>query len=174
MRNERVPLDIVEYFEIRQSFLFEKVEPLYRKGLSISDIVGQTGYTRHAVWTSLKQYNKELRSQNPVPFEQWRKGRGKTNARPPYGYCFFDGEVIKDPKEYPTLQLIHSLWKQGQSISSIVRHLDGKKIKSRMKKPWSYNVAKSVIQRIESGSVNHLAPKKNLNNFPSGGKHELR
>lgn len=65
-------------------------------------------------------------------------------------FCYFQGEVIKDPKEYPTLLLIQNLWKQGASISSIVRHLDGKRITSRMGKPWSYNVIKSTIRRLET------------------------
>lgn len=59
----------------------------------------------------------------------------------------FEGQLIKDLKEYPNLQFILSLWKQGLDISSIQRELERKKIKSRMGKTWSYNVLKSLIQR---------------------------
>lgn len=82
------------------------------------------------------------------------------SAKPPFGFCYFQGQVIKDPREYPTLQLIQSLWKQGTSISSIVRKLDEKGIRTRMKKPWSYNVIKSIIGRLADGSVDHLISLK--------------
>ena len=136
--------------------MIEIVGPLYRQGLSISDIEAQTGLKRHSIWKCLQKHKQDLRPQNPVPFERWRQGHGKMNARPPFGFCYFQGQVIKDPKEYPTLQLIQSLWKQGTSISSIVRKLDEKRIKSRMKKPWSYNVVKSIIGRLQDGSMDHL------------------
>lgn len=138
--------------------LFEIVGPLYRQGLSISDIANQTGLKRHSIWKSLQAHKQELRPQDPVPFERWRQGRGKMRARPPFGYCYFQGEVIKDPKEYPTLQLIESLRKQGASISSIVAKLDAKGIRSRMNKPWSYNVIKAIIGRLQAGSTDHLVP----------------
>jgi hypothetical protein len=52
--------------------------------------------------------------------------------------------------------LIQNLVKQGASISAIVARLDSKGIKSRMKKPWSYNVVKAIIGRIKSGLVARL------------------
>ena len=156
-RNNGSPLDFIEFFQKRSTQLIDIVGPLYRNGLSISDIEAQTGLKRHSIWKALRAHKKELRPQDPVPFERWRQGRGKMKARPPFGYCYFQGVVIKDPKEYPTLQLIQSLWQQGMSISSIVRKLDEKGIKTRMKKQWSYNVIKSIIARLQGGSMDHLA-----------------
>lgn len=155
-RNNPSPLDFIEFFTKKSPRIIEIVGPLYEKGLSISDIAEQTGVTRYTIWSALKKHKKDLRSQNPVPFGRWRLGRGKMNASPPFGFCYFQGEVIKDPKEYPTLLLIQNLWKQGASISSIVRHLDGKGIQSRMVKPWSYNVIKAVIIRLESKQYEKL------------------
>ncbi len=111
---------------------------------------------RTSIWNSLRAHKAKLRPQDPISYDRWRQGRGKMRARPPYGFCYFQGQVIKDPKEYPSLQLIQSLWKQGTSISSIVRKLDEKGIKTRMKKPWSYNVIKSIIGRLQNGSMDHL------------------
>lgn len=147
---------------------------MYRKGLSISDIEVQTGMKRHAIWNALKKHRVELRAAEPVSFKRWRKGRGKTRARPPYGYSYFQGEVIRDPVEYPTLQLIASLAKQGMSISSIVLRLNSKGIKSRMKKPWSYNVIKFTIARLKDGSTEKLItsskPKKSETKNTGAGK----
>lgn len=160
-RNNGSPLDFIKFFQKRSTQLLDIVGPLYRQGLSISDIEAQTGLKRHSIWKCLRKHRQELRPRNPVPFERWRQGHGKMSARPPFGFCYFQGQVIKDPKEYPTLQLIQSLWKQGTSISSIVRKLDEKGIKTRMKKPWSYNVIKSIIGRLQDGSMDHLASSSN-------------
>lgn len=119
---------------------------------------------RNSIWSSLQVHKKELRPQNPVPFDRWRKRTGKMNARPPYGYSFFQGEIIKDPKEYPILQLIQNLWTQGLSISSIILKLNERGSKSRMNKTWSYNVIKSIIKRSKDGSTKHLVLNKNSKN----------
>lgn len=155
------PLDIIEFFAKGSTRIIEIVGPLYEKGLSITDIAEQTGVKRYSIWKALKIHRKSLRSQDPVPFERRRHGRGKMKARPPFGFCYFQGEVIKDPKEYPTLILIQNLWKQGTSISSIVRHLDGKRFASRMGKPWSYNVIKATIRRLESKQYEKLESSNN-------------
>ena len=86
------------------------------------------------------------------------------NARPPYGFSFFQGEIIKDPKEYPVLQLIQNLWKQGMSIISIMLKLNERGSKSRMNKAWSYNVIKSIIKRSKDGATEHLVLNKNSKN----------
>jgi hypothetical protein len=132
------------------------VAPLYRKGLSISDISEQTGIARTTVWNAVRKQEKEMRSAAPVSFDRWRKRHGKQRARPPYGFCYFQGEVIKSPTEYPTLLLIESLWKQGTDITSIMKKLEGKKLRSRTGKPWSYNVIKSVIRRLSDGTIENL------------------
>lgn len=161
------PLDIIEFFAKRSTRIIDIVGPWYDKGLSITDIADQTGVKCYTIWKALKNHKKNLSSQDPVPFERWRQGRGKMKARPPFGFCFFQGEVIKDPKEYPTLLLIQSLGKQGANISSIVRHLDGKGIQSRMGMPWSYNAIKATIRRLKTGhyeklkSCNDSLAKKN-------------
>lgn len=54
MRNNSIPHDIIEFFEIRQPRIFEIVAPLYKKGLSISEIASQTGLKRSAIWKSLR------------------------------------------------------------------------------------------------------------------------
>lgn len=83
------------------------------------------------------------------------------NTRPPFGFSFFQGEIIKDPKEYPILQLIQNLWKQGMSINSIMLKLGKRGSRSRMNKAWSYNVIKSIIKRSKDGATTHLFLNKN-------------
>lgn len=156
MRNRPSPLDFIEFFQKSSQHLIEILEPLYNQGLSITDIAEQTGLKRHTVWQTLKRHIKRMRNQSAVPFNAWSNRNGKTNVKPPYGYSFFQGVIIRDPKEYPILQFIQNQCKQGVSISSIVRKLDEKGIYSRMNKPWSYNVIKSIIQRLNDGAYKKL------------------
>lgn len=166
MGNYSSSLDFIEFFTKTSTSIYEIVGPLYKKGLSITDISEQTGLKRNSIWNALQSYKQELRTPNSVPFTRWRKGRGKMGARPPYGFCYFEGEVIKDPKEYPTLLLIQNLWKQGTSISSIMMKLGerGSRSRSRTNKTWSYNVIKSIIRRSKDGSTEYLVSNKNSKN----------
>lgn len=140
-------IDFIEYFYKRRIPIFEIAAPLYKKGLSISDISLQTGIPRSSVYAALRKKRDILRPPKPVPFSRWRRGHGKTRARPPYGYCSFQGFIVEDPREYPTLLLIRSLWKSGMKITAIVRELDRREIPSRMGKRWSYGVIKSILKR---------------------------
>jgi hypothetical protein len=133
---------------------------LYEKGLSVADIAEQTGIGSHKIWKTLKAGGVALRSTTPVPFSQWKKENGKQRARPPYGFCFFEGRVIKEPREYKTLLVIQNLGKQGVSISSIVDHLNCKGLKSRTGKCWSYNVIKATLGRLQDGSLDHFTSDK--------------
>lgn len=162
--NETPPLDFIEFLPKTSTSIYEIVAPLYKKGLSITDIADQTGLKRTSIWSSLRAHKEELRAQAPVPFDRWRKRTGKVNARPPYGFSFFQGEIIKDPKEYPILQLIQNLRKQGLSISSIMLKLNERGSKSRMNKLWSYNVIKSIIKRSKDGTTEYLASNKKSKN----------
>ena len=120
---------------------------MYLKGLSISDISKQTGITRSSVYQSLRKNRHVLRPAKSVPFDRWRKGHGKTGNKPPYGWCFYQGELVHDPKEQVVVLLIESLWKQGKTIGEIVRELNGKGYRSRMGRDWGYGVVKGVINR---------------------------
>jgi hypothetical protein len=173
LSNNTIPIDIIEFSRKTSTSIFEKVALLYRQDMSVTDISGETSLSRGSIWDSLRCHKHGLWPQVSEPFERWRQGRGKTGARPPYGYSFFQGEVIKDPVEYPTLQLIKNLLKQGVGISSIVRRLEAKGIKSRMKKPWNYNVIKLTIRRLQDGSTDRppdLEKKPNKTETKSKGE----
>ncbi|WP_256373390.1 helix-turn-helix domain-containing protein [Bdellovibrio sp. ZAP7] len=123
---------------------------MYCQGMSITDISARTGIKRHTVWKTLKQLKKESSSEVSVPYDRWRKGKKRTGARPPFGFCILEGELVRDPKEYPTLLLIFSLWTKGTSVTSIVNLLGEKGLRSRTGKQWSYRVVQSITERIES------------------------
>jgi hypothetical protein len=126
------------------------VGPLYLTGLLITDIYNQTGIPRSSIHASLRANRHVLRPQKPVSFDRWRKVHGKTRNKLPYGWCFFQGELVKDPREYHVVQLIESLWKQGRTVGEIVRHLNENEYRSRMDRDWGYGVVKGILQRISS------------------------
>ncbi len=115
--------------------------------------------------SSLQAHKEVLRPQAPVPFDRWRKRTGKMNARPPYWFSFFQSEIIKDQKEFPILQLIQNLWKQGLRIRALMLKLKERGSKSKMNKAWSYNVIKSIIKRSKDGATEHLVLNKNFKNI---------
>lgn len=143
-------IDFIEFFDRRSPRIIEIVGPLYLKGLSISDIHDQTGIPRSSIYSSLRTNRHSLRPQKSVPFDRWRKGHGKTRNKPPYGWCFSQGELVKDPREYPVVQLIESLWKQGRTVGEIVRYLNGNGYRSRLNRDWGYGVIKGIIKRLKS------------------------
>jgi len=95
----------------------------------------------------LRANRNVLRPPIPVPFDRWRKGHGKTKNKPSYGWCFSEGELIKDPQEFPIVQLIESLWQQGMAVGEIVRYLNEKGYRSRLNRDWGYGVVKGILKR---------------------------
>lgn len=153
MRKFAYPHDIIEFFQTCQSRIYEIIAPLQQRNLSISEIADQTGLKRTAIWAALKDQQKDLNSKELVPYARWRKGHRRTGARPPYGFCLIQGEVERDPKEYPTLLLIHNLWTRGSEIMSILGALRTKNLKSRTGREWSYGVIKAIGKRFDSGAI---------------------
>lgn len=144
------PLDFIEYFDRRSPRIIEKIGSLYLNGLSITEIHRQTGIPRSTVYASIRTNRHKLRPPPDVPYTRWRRGNPKPRRNPPYGYGWLSGELVKDPKEYPIVQLIESLWKQGRSVGEIVRYLNGRGYRSRLGRDWGYGVIKRIFRRINN------------------------
>ncbi|WP_168196564.1 helix-turn-helix domain-containing protein [Bdellovibrio sp. ZAP7] len=144
------PLDIIKFFRKDSPLISDEIAVLYCQGMSITDISARTGIKRHTVWKTIKRLKKESNSEVSVPYDRWRKGKKRTGARPPFGFCILEGELVRDPKEYPTLLLIFDLWSKGMSVTSIVNLLGEKGLRSRTGKEWSYRVVQSITKRIDA------------------------
>lgn len=77
----------------------------------------------------------------------------KTSWKSSYGFCYFEGEIIKHPKEYPVLLKIYQQWKLGINANSIADKLNKKRISSPMNKSWSWNSVKNIIDRFKMNSI---------------------
>ncbi len=118
--------------------------------MSISDISSRLGITRYFAWKVIKNIKKEVAVDQSVTYDRWHKGKKRTGALPPFGFCILEGELIRAPKEYPTLLLIFNLWNKETSVTSIVDLLGEKGLRSRTCKEWSYGVVQSITKRIDS------------------------
>jgi hypothetical protein len=94
----------------------------------------------------LRSFSKE--SPNKASFHS-----GKRGAKPPYGFWYVEGELIRHPKEYLILLKIIQRWEKGQSLNSIATELNNKKIPSPMGKKWSWNSIDNIIKRIKNGQL---------------------
>lgn len=157
------PHDIIHFSCFEKANRINEIGPLYAKGLSLREIEQRTGIAKSTIRKTLIGGGVALRpktSKNSVL--RWRN-KGKQNAKPPYGFCYFEGQIAKHPKEYPHLLAIIGRWKSGQSLNSIAKWLNGKRVPSPMGKLWSFNSIDNIIKRIKNG---HLVQK--------GEHYELR
>jgi hypothetical protein len=60
------------------------------------------------------------------------KRTAQTNIRSPYGFCYFQGQITPDQKEYGNLLLLYKLWKSNTNPNRILELLNEKKISPRI------------------------------------------
>jgi hypothetical protein len=122
------PHDIIELSTLVKADLFAELASRYEAGLSLRE--------------------KTSASSPKV----WRK-TGKRNTKPPYGFCYFEGRIVRHPKEYPVLRQIHQQWKSGRNANSIAAWLNGKRCPSPMGKQWSWNSVVNILNRFSDGTI---------------------
>lgn len=137
---------------------------MYDKGLSLRDIALQFGCSKNRIRMGLRRLGLKLRDKEPQATHLRSLKSGKQSARPYYGFCYFEGEIVKDPREFPTLQLIHRLWSHGKSIHQINLELNRAKVLSRTGKEWSWATLQNIVARFENKQVI----------LTKGGKYEFR
>lgn len=67
----------------------------------------------------------------------------------PFGYCYKEGKLIPDKKEYRVVIAIYALWRKGTPLKAIVDHLHKQKTLTRMNKKWTQVAIERIIQRHE-------------------------
>lgn len=101
----------------------------------------------------LKKAGVELRSNKAAPVTSTWCAPGKQVVRPPYGFCYFQGRVVPDQREYENLQLLHRLWKEGVNPNAIANQLNAKKIPPRKAKAWNRNSVVNILERFKSQTI---------------------
>lgn len=142
----------------------KNIADMYEKGLSLREIALQFGYSKNRVRSKVRRLGLKLRNQRPQATHLRSLKSGKQSARPYYGFCYFEGEIVKDPREFPVLQMIHRFWSCGKSIHQINLELNRARILSRTGKTWSWAAIQNIVARFKTKKVVLL----------KGGKYEFR
>ncbi len=143
----------IELFEYDKQAIIESYAQLYNKGLSLADISKQTGKAKSVIRDNLVRAGVELRDKVAVPISKLKAEKGKTSIRPPYGFCYFQGRIVPDPKEYENLMLIYRLWKLNTNPNRISDTLNEKKIRPRAAKFWNRNSIVNILTRFEQKQI---------------------
>lgn len=136
----------------------------YKTGSSLRDIANLFGCSKNKIRSELKRHGLELRDGRAQATHKRPLKAGKQAALPYFGFCYFEGKIIKDPREFPVLQRIHRLWSQKKTIHQINLELNRAKILSRTGKTWSWAAIQNIVARFENKQVI----------LSKGGKYEFR
>ena len=147
------PHDFIEFQFLLKANHFAKTAPLYKQGLSLRQIELRTGIPKSTIRVELVRGGVEMRPTHAEILSQGWRNSGKQNKKPPYGFCYLEGNITRHPKEYAILRLIWGKWKLDQSFNSIATWLNGKRIPSPMAKSWSGNSVKNIINRFKNKTV---------------------
>jgi Trp operon repressor len=137
----------------QRPFINHEIANLYKRNLSLRDIAKELNLSKTTIRKHLLKEGVLLRPKDPTPAQVkcWRIR--KTKAPPPFGYCYFQGELVKNPIEYDALLKIHRQWKSGMNANEITRYLNAKKIKPRKAKEWHNKAVKKIVARFESKKI---------------------
>lgn len=145
--------DFIELFQDFISRIFEICSPLYTQGYSLEEVSKQTGFSQTTIRNHLIKGGVTLRPNKAVRSVQVLRQNFKSSTPPPYGYMYLEGKLQKDPKEFPTLQIIWQQWKLGQTATSITEYLNSKKIKTRNQKEWERTTVLNILKRFENKTI---------------------
>lgn len=105
--------------------------------MSLRYISNQLGMSKSGLRFTLLRAGQELGSRAPKVTHKRSLKSGKQVTLPYDSFCYFEGKVVKDPREFPNPQKIHRLWGQGRTKHQINLELNRAKLLSRTGKTWS-------------------------------------
>lgn len=82
------------------------------------------------------------------------KERSKTGGKTPFGYCWLNGELVVDPREYKIVLEIVKHRQAGLTLRGIARALDSKKVPHRTGSKWSHGVIDKILKRLKKTNPN--------------------
>ncbi|OYZ24222.1 MAG: hypothetical protein B7Y39_02010 [Bdellovibrio sp. 28-41-41] len=95
-----------------------------------------------------------FRVSKSVSFSINQRQTFKNSAPPPYGFCYLDGQLQKDPREYPTLQIIEKQRQLGRTPTEIAKFLSDKGFKTRHGVSWRQAHVFNIVQRLKNSKAN--------------------
>jgi hypothetical protein len=141
------PLEYISFTSSRKEAIIEKVAPLYERGLSLKQIAQETKIPKTSVRDALIAGGVSLRPHTSLAARLPAKARQMRIGVAPYGFCWFQGRLVADPKEMEIVQLIIRLWQEEQTYSAITRHLNELRKRTRCGGKWDHSLVRNIILR---------------------------
>lgn len=123
---------------------------LYEQGHSLKEIAKQCATPVTTVRSHLVRQGVTFRANKSVGFNGNLRQTFKSSAPPPYGYCYLEGRLQKDPREYPILQIIEKQRQHGRTPTEIARFLVCKDLKTRNGKTWTQAHVFNIVQKLKN------------------------
>ncbi|MDD3021733.1 MAG: recombinase family protein [Alphaproteobacteria bacterium] len=146
-------VEILQKNVMKPKDIIGEICDLYSKNLSLRDIAKQLNLSKTTVREYLIKTGVARRPKDPTPEQVARWRIGKTKAPPPFGFCYFQGQLVKNPIEYDTLLKIYRQWKSGMDANELTRYLNEKKLKPRKAKQWHNKAVRKILARFESNQI---------------------
>jgi hypothetical protein len=121
--------------------------PLSEQELSLREMAECTGIAKSTIQETLRV--------QPRPVK-------RKSGFAPYGYIYFDGKIILDPKEQLVFRNILKLHELGKSYQNIANELNAKKITTRFGKLWGKSIIRSLVLRERINQPYHLGSPSNM------------
>ena len=153
MSERLYPIATKEFFLREPIRISAEAAKLYQKGWSLRDIALEFGCSKNKVRADLKKVGIVLRESIAQPTYLRKIESGKQSSAPYFGFCYFNGRIIPDPREFSTLKLIHRFWKSRKTIHQITLELNKLKLPSRKGKEWSWAAVQNILKRFDEKTV---------------------
>lgn len=141
------PHDIIPIFIQKTETVFQRTWPLFQSGMTLKEISLQTGVPKTSIRNAFVKKGV-IQDGNPKKTKLARKNaERKTGGVARYGYCWLNGKLVLDPKEYKIVQLILKLSQKGRSVREISNHLNDSDYPTRHGKPWGASAVQSILKQ---------------------------
>jgi hypothetical protein len=125
----------------------QKAIELWQKGCSLHDIARITGKSRSWIGEILRKHKIGSRPKiDESKITAWRN-RPRTQAHPPFGYAYLQGQHVIEAREHEILLDIDRLAKEKMIPNAIAEQLNAKSLKPRRAPKWNRNSVDLILRR---------------------------